>query len=309
MNKIPIVFCFDDNLTLPAGVSISSLLENANEDTYYDIFILHDEMAKFPSSNFLDQLKDKYANYSITYRNVGNPFPKAFEIRGITIPAYYRLLIPKLIPEYDVIMYHDVDVIFRSDLSHVFMNTDLQGYYVAGVFSGTSYDKYMRDYMSSLGLDPVYYINSGNLIFNSVQLLADGIVDRFIAQVKNKYKYQDQDIINIVCKDRIKFLPPYYSGTVDLYKLASLGNNEHIFKDSELQDMIANGNVHYNGAKPWHEYCTNFDIWWEYYRKSVFFQPRFYYEFYVSKMNYLDSLSLYKRLKILFRYFIVGQNK
>ena len=29
MNKVPVVFCFDDNLALPAGVCITSLLENA----------------------------------------------------------------------------------------------------------------------------------------------------------------------------------------------------------------------------------------------------------------------------------------
>jgi len=309
MNKIPIVFCFDDNLLLPAGVCISSLLENAKESTFYDIFILHDEHATFPASNFLEQLNTKYQNFSITYRNVGNPFPEAFEIRGITIPAYYRLLIPKLIPEYDTIMYHDVDVIFRSDLSDLFLNTDMTGYYIAGVLSASSYDSDARSYRMSLGLDPVNYINSGNLIFNSVQLLADGIVELFKSEIKNRYKFQDQDIINILCKDNIKFLPPTYSGTIDMYKFASCHTGGHIFDDVELKEMLVNGNIHYNGPKPWKELCPNFDIWWEYYRDSVFFDPPFYFSFYASKMDYLDSLSLKKRLKILLRYFKVGQVK
>lgn len=41
MNTIPIAFAFDNNLILPACVCISSLMMNANEDTFYDIFILH----------------------------------------------------------------------------------------------------------------------------------------------------------------------------------------------------------------------------------------------------------------------------
>lgn len=41
MNIVPIVFAFDNNLILPACVCISSLMMNANEDTFYDIFILH----------------------------------------------------------------------------------------------------------------------------------------------------------------------------------------------------------------------------------------------------------------------------
>lgn len=41
MNTIPIVFAFDNNLILPACVCISSLLMNAKENTFYDIFILY----------------------------------------------------------------------------------------------------------------------------------------------------------------------------------------------------------------------------------------------------------------------------
>ena len=41
MKTVPIVFAFDNNLVLPACICISSLLMNAKEDTFYDIFILH----------------------------------------------------------------------------------------------------------------------------------------------------------------------------------------------------------------------------------------------------------------------------
>ncbi|WP_159634898.1 glycosyltransferase family 8 protein [Sphingobacterium composti Ten et al. 2007 non Yoo et al. 2007] len=304
MNKIPIVFSFDDNLLLPAGVCISSLLFHANKGTFYDIFILHDENAQFPKSNFLEKLNFKYSNFSITYRNVGNPFPHGFEIRGITIPAYYRLLIPRFIPEYSTIMYHDVDVIFRSDLSDLYLSQNLQDYYIAGVLSASSSDPKAREYRLGLGLDPVNYINSGNLIFNSEKLLQDGIVELFVSKIENKYKFQDQDIINIVCMDKIKFLPPSYSGTVDMYKYASNGEDHPVFKASELEEMLIDGNIHYNGAKPWKEYCINFDIWWQYYRNSVFYDPKYYFNFYANKLNELDNFSFMKRLKLLIRYFM-----
>ena len=41
MNIVPIALAFDNNLILPACVCISSLMINAKEDTFYDIFILH----------------------------------------------------------------------------------------------------------------------------------------------------------------------------------------------------------------------------------------------------------------------------
>ena len=40
-NKIPIVFAFDDNYALPAGIAIQSLIDAAKPDTQYDIFVLH----------------------------------------------------------------------------------------------------------------------------------------------------------------------------------------------------------------------------------------------------------------------------
>ena len=41
MNIVPIVFAFDNNLAFPACICLSSLMMNAKESTFYDIFILH----------------------------------------------------------------------------------------------------------------------------------------------------------------------------------------------------------------------------------------------------------------------------
>ncbi len=67
------------------------------------------------------------------------------------------------------------------------------------------------------------------------------------------------------------------------------------------------GNIHFNGHKPWKKYSTNFDIWWEYYRKSPFFDEKFYFDFFYYRLNIFDQLSLLKRIKILVRYFIYGK--
>ena len=126
MNIVPIVFSFDNNLVMPACVCISSLMMNAKEDTFYDIFILHSASECLNKAD-LDRIPQYYKNCKIQYREVGNEFDGAFEIRGITTPAYYRLLIPEIIPEYDKVIYSDVDVIFRDDLYH-FYDIDLSDY-------------------------------------------------------------------------------------------------------------------------------------------------------------------------------------
>lgn len=306
MNNIPVAFCFDDNLQLAAGVCISSLLENAKTDTFYDIFILHDDQCKFPTNGFLERLHQKYENFKITYRSVGDAFKGGFEIRGITIAAYYRLLIPEIIQEYDVIMYHDVDVIFQDDLADVFFNTEMEDYYIAGV--STPYSD-ISDYVKSvIGVEISKYIASGNLIFNSKKLREDNIVEKFKETAKKNWKYQDMDVINLDCKGTIQYLPPSYCVVGTTAEILA-DENQPFYTKEEAAYALKYGIIHYNGTKPWTAWCYHYDIWWEYYRKSIYFDARFYFTFYQNKLNDYDQLSLWKRIKILIRYFTAGRLK
>lgn len=313
MHQIPIAFAFDTNLVAPAKVALYSLLSNASEHTFYDIFILY-RCPLSESRNILQlaEIEQYFPKTKITFIPVGSEFDKSYEIRGITTPAYYRLLIPELIPEYDKILYSDVDVIFRDDLSDIYLNTDMEDYYFAGVDSIAHlipdlvnyYEKERK--MSSRG-----NIYSGNLLINSKKIREDSIIDIFREHIDKKYKFQDMDIINIVCKGKIKYLSPSFCYTTYISDFA-VNNRElltTIWTDEQIQDAQDKGIVHYNGQKPWKGACINFDIWWEYYRNSPFFDAKYYYLFFDNMLNEYDRLPLLKRVKILFRYFFYGQKK
>lgn len=309
MNIIPIVFTFDDNLLQPACVCISSLLQSADQDTFYDIFILHSDKCDF-SSSVLASYPLIFQNCKLTFRTVKGEFESAFEIRGITNTAYYRLLIPELIPEYDKIMYSDVDVIFREDLS-VYYDTDLSGYYMAGVDNASALrpevQKYIKD---TLGIDHKYgHYYSGNLIINSSLIIKDNIIPRFRELAKRDFHQQDMDIINIACYGKIKALAPAFCLTNFLTDLIVNRHDEMLcyFSEEELKHALDYGIVHYNGPKPWKEFCVNFDIWWEAYRKSPVYDEKFYFDFFNGKQGEFDKLPLLKRIKILVRYFVYGR--
>ena len=311
MNKIPIVFSFDRNLIFPACVCLYSLLVNSSKNTFYDIYILTSRKKPIKDEN-LERLPEIVSRCNITYKYVGEEFDNSFEIRGITTPAYYRLIIPDLIPEYDKILYSDVDVIFRNDLSDIYFNTDLGDNYMAGVDSTSHLIPDLKDYYelerktSSTG-----NIYSGNLIINSKKIREDGIVNKFMEHIDKKYKFQDMDIINIVCKGKIKYLPPSFCYTTYISDFA-VNNREllrTVWSEEQIQEAQDKGIVHYNGQKPWKGPCINFDIWWEYYRKSPFFDPKYYYQFFDNLLNEHDRLPLMKRIKILARYFIYGRKK
>lgn len=133
----------------------------------------------------------------------------------------------------------------------------------------------------------------------------------FKKMAKEKFKFQDMDIINVVCKDRIGYLGPEFCLSTYISD-AMVRNREaikEIWNDEELDKASKRGIVHYNGQKPWKGYCLNFDIWWEYYRKSPIFDENFYFKFYYNRLEELDTLPLMKRVKSLVRYFVYGRKK
>ena len=305
MNIVPIVFAFDNNLVMPAYICISSLLKNAKEGTFYDIFILHSLKENIDKAT-LNELIKHHNNCNITYRTIGDEFDNAFEVRGITTPAYYRLLIPELIPEYDKIIYSDVDVIFREDL-HYLYQTDLDDNYLGAVDVCVAFRPKIRHYVKdTLKLDPSNgYFYSGNLIINSALIRKDKLIPRFKILAKNAYNYQDMDVLNIACNGRIKPLSPAFC--LSNYLLECIYNQrETVLKYYSKQDIqlaTESGIIHYNGEKPWKGWCYNQDIWWSYYRQSNVYEEAFVFNYYQKQLNAIDNWGFIKRLKHLLRYF------
>ena len=310
MRTVPILFTFDEKLVLPAGVCITSLLENALPDTFYDIFILHSPACHFEQTP-LAEFPKRYPRCRVTFRKVENEFQGAFEIRGIPETAYYRLLAPELIPEYDKILYSDVDVVFREDLGH-YLDIDLGDNYFGGVDNGVRYRPDMQQYVRSLGLDPANgYFYSGNLIINAARQRKDGMADRFREYAKTDYYDQDMAIINIACNGRIFPLGPSYCLTNNLYKLIVTRRDDMVrdFGEEEIRHALEIGIVHFNGAKPWKKACMNMDIWWFYYRKSPFYDEKFCFDFWEEQTFLLERTSMKKRVKMLLRYPLDKKNR
>lgn len=307
MNTIPIILTFDNNMSLPAAVCISSMMMSAKEDTFYDFYVLH--AGEPPHIVGLEKIKAAYPNMRLQYRSVGDAFSGAFEIRGITEAAYYRLLAAELVPEYDKVIYTDVDVIFRMDLVKLFL-TELGDNYFGAVYApGIANCIKGKQYLSSIGFQGTDYVCSGFLLMNLRKIREDNYTQKFKYLADNKYRYQDQDVINVACQGKIILLPRYVSmGVSDFYDMVI---NECDFSDDHYTnvEILKFSNIHFNGVKPWRDSCPNFDQWWECYRKSPLFDEQFYFKFFYNKLESLDKLSLLKRIKILIRYFVYGRKK
>lgn len=274
---IPIVFSTDHNFVMQAGVCVLSLLMNAS-DEYYDIYILIAKDVTEEDRQKLMQTVEPYCA-KLNFICMDNTFANAYEIRNISTAAYYRLLIPWLLPQYDKVIYADVDMIFQIGLKNVF-NTNIEDNYVAGVaMPGALVSSGFRKNAEKLGLNIDEYINSGFLVINCKRQREVRLKEKYLRYSKNKYFYQDQDIINIVCKKHIFLLPQNYNVGSVIFKLY-LNRKKSLldyYSQEELKIIFTKNIIHYAGInKPWNSYCFQYDIWWYYYRCSIFYNIDFY---------------------------------
>lgn len=311
MRTIPILFTFDESLVLPACVCISSLLQSASPDTFYDIFVIHSDKYDLSKTD-VARIPQYFSNCRLTFRPISGEFVGGYEVRGIPETCYYRMLSPELIPEYDKILYSDVDVIFREDQTKYY-DVNLGTNCFGGVDKSCRLRQPVMDYARNvLGIDPSHgFYNSGNLLINLKQIREEGLCAKFRELGRNNYRQQDMDIINIACNGRFYSMPLAFCLAIDIYRMIVLHRDEMrtVYSDDEMDYALKYGIVHYNGAKPWNGWSHHFDIWWEAYRQSPFFNEEYYLRFFDAREDELDRLPLKKRLKILARFFVYGRRK
>lgn len=308
MIKIPIIFAFDNNLIEAACVCFTSLLHNAKPDTFYEIHVLHSPSIKLDEIT-LRKVQEQYPNCSIDFKAVDDSFENAFEIRHVTKATYYRLLIPDLFPEMDKVIYADVDIIFRMDLQEVYLK-DMGDAYVAGALD-IGMNSFEQAYVEDLGIKQWDYVQAGFMMLNLNQIRQDHLVEKFKAEAAKCHKYQDQDTVNIVCNGRIMKLDPCWNLN-DCSYIQFLSEKPNIapwITKDHIHRALNQGTIHYSGYKPWQRYSLAFDIWWQYYRLSPVYDEYRYYKFFYDKTLLLDSLTLWKRVKGVIRYFLHGRYK
>lgn len=255
---IPIVFSTDHNYVMPTGVTITSLL-NTNKNEEFDIFILcGNDVSADDKASLSKQVAIISSKSRINFIHLDSAFAGSHEIRDISIACYYRLLIPWLIPQYDKIIYSDVDIIFRSNITD-FFEQDISGYYVAGVNTpGFTSNRKTAAYIRKLGIAPDKYINSGFLLINSARQRKDNLKTELLELSKKKYLFQDQDIINLIAKGRIKYSELKYNAAPG--RLYPHGN-------VSIEDAVV---LHYAGDKPWKTFTLRWREWWDVFDNSVF---------------------------------------
>ena len=269
---INIAFCFDERIAEQVRVAVASLLDCAmTDDVHYHIYCICTKAAAYIESPLTQIIGVRDQESALTVKAVENLYQDAYEVRGISSGAYLRLMLHKILPDVDRVIYADVDVLFRDSLSKMWQ-TDMDGYVLAAVKGAVNLaDKWewnsARPYWKHLADIKGGYINSGIMLMNLARIRKSNLEEQWNAWAKEKLYYQDQDILNLTCQGAIRYLPPGYNRFAYLEKSDyDTFISEGILTEQECRDALEHPVIiHYAGDKPWKRYDTNLGyLWWDY---------------------------------------------
>ena len=286
-NCIPIVFATDNRYAPQLYVAISSLFSNASSAYNYDIIILTSDLSSHHKMMLLnDFTKD---NASIRFYDVDiwiKENQDSFHIHNWggawhSISVYFRFVIPEICSRYDKVIFLDSDLVIPGDISKMY-DIDLGDYYLGAVqdlsrqLEGEKIAQYVE---STLRILPANYFNAGVLLLNIKKMRGKNFPGLFLECLKQLGKplLQDQDVFNVVFKNKVKYLDYKYN--------CLLWNSMHCHPSYDIrlpQRLLDSAHraaqnpivLHYAGIKkPWKsphlEYAHYF---WEYARKTPYYE-------------------------------------
>ncbi|MCM1266492.1 MAG: glycosyltransferase family 8 protein [Bacteroidales bacterium] len=270
METLKAVFCFDENLTAQVCVAAASLAD-ACRDARCEIHCVCTPAAAVVEEALRALIGKKDPEASLVMHCVENPYAGAYEVRGISAGTYLRLTLPTLLPETDRILYLDADVLVRESLLPLWQ-TEFGENFLAAVRGPVNLSEKWewnrkRPYWHRLEGMKGDYINAGVTLLNLAGIRKSGLEQRWKELARERFYYQDQDILNITCQGRIVYLPPKYN------RLAYLSAEEYgqlaaegIYTGAECVEAQENPVIlHYAGDKPWKRYDTNLGpVWWDF---------------------------------------------
>lgn len=232
-----IVFCCTRNWYIHLYTIIYALLKHNQVDKIY-LFIEDDEISylkndkiEFINVNKLPEYVREYSpNYNTKYTKL----------------SYLRCYFSKILKD-DKILYLDVDTLVVDNIQDLW-DLDLKDNVIAGVHEPGEWNKYLNTY----GLDDIY-INSGVLLMDLKKIREERLDDSMIYLLNNnKYAFPDQDVINLVCRNRIHHL-------------------SNIYNSSETTGIVDNAKIiHYiRGNKGWIKSSPRSDTWFKYFNEMI----------------------------------------
>ncbi len=208
---VPVFFGADQRFTPYLMTCVASLIEKTSARKRYNIHILHTDINEDTQNMIRGLAKD---NVSIEFNDVSETIEQisaSLPIRDYYSPStYFRFVIASHFPQYDKALYIDADTIVNQDVSKLY-DTNIGNAYVGAVPEAvmTALPDCGRYAEKVLGIARARYFNAGMLIINSKAWREHDVLGQFLFLISyyNFVVAQDQDYLNVICKNKVHYLP------------------------------------------------------------------------------------------------------
>jgi lipopolysaccharide biosynthesis glycosyltransferase len=262
-NVIPIFYACDNRFARYTLISITSLIENASPEYRYHIYILstdiEEKYKEYAAGMRRKNVIVEFVDMKDTLEEISDKLPVRDYYSKTT---YYRLFIPVMYPKYRRAIYIDSDTIVTGDISEMFRVRIGKNYAAACQDQPVQQVQIFTDYAEQvLGIKKKNYFNAGIMLLNCKELREKNLLNAFI-DLLNVYTFvvaQDQDYLNLICKDHIYYLDAKW--------------NAQVFGEMACKEKDF-GILHYNmAAKPWnYPDCRYASYFWKYAKQTPFYE-------------------------------------
>ena len=256
---IPIFYACDNAFVKFTMVSLRSMMENAAKDCKYQIHILHTDIEAATQQAVLRMQNEQFSVVFDDVTSYLQSISAQMPIRDYySKTTYYRLFIAEMFPELDKAIYIDSDTVVQGDISEFFdfdiENYDLGACHEQAMVQEDAYGTYVE---KCLGIDRNSYFNAGILLINCRRFRERKVLESFV-RILGEYDFrvtQDEDYLNLICKDHVRFLPQSWNTEI-------FGIIENKKEDCNILHYIMT-------SKPWHYTdCKWGDVFWKYAQKT-----------------------------------------
>lgn len=259
MKTVNLFFACDDNYVPFLAVTLTSIQENCDPDRKYDVRVLHTGLKQ----ENRDRLMTRFSkpNFSLCFWNIGRMLEKyadrLYTRDYYSKSTYYRLFIPELFPQLEKALYLDCDIVVTGDISKLY-DQDMGDNLVAAVPDSmvTAIEPFARYVQNRLRVKPERYFNAGVLMMNLAEMRNMQFTEVFLKLLERvTFRVaQDQDYLNVICKDRACYLGREWNTMP----------GAAFCEDPKL--------IHFNlDCKPWWRDDVPFsDVFWDYAQRSDF---------------------------------------
>lgn len=284
-NTVPIVLAANQKYVPIMFTCAQSIINHTTPENKYEIYVFHTDI-DMDSQNKFHKLLEK-ENVKIIFvnvlKNVSGYKLKAKE--HITTETFYRFLILDILKMYPKVVYLDCDMIIMRDVADLY-HTDLGTNLIAAAkdpdFMGqcNGADVKIKTYFDTvLKLESPYkYFQAGVLVLNVEELNKVTSVQKLLEMSDTGiYKYSDQDILNVVCEDRVTYLDMAWNMITDCDHFRWHGVIKYApyfildaYEEARKQPNI----IHYAGfLKPWMRPTEDFgEEFWKVARTTPYYE-------------------------------------